>query len=174
MQTDERTPMSQCLGLVFLLMSLGSCGTTRDASADEDWRIDSTAYERAMTKWISDSLVIDSVSRLINTDSLYRLNRNKVFAADPYPFLQPIACERFRLVRRFGALPLEHAMARMNDTLWKGIPDFTIKRYEATKSHPVSTVVGDDACGVRGPVGPFVVTGVSMNASEGRPKPPKR
>jgi len=148
-------------------------GRAPDPSADEDWRIDSTAYERAITKWNSDSLVIDSVSRLIDTDSLYRLNRNKVFAADPYPFLQPIACERFRLVRRFGALPLEQAMARMNDTLWKGIPDSTIRRYEATKSRPVSTVIGEEACGARGPVGPFVVKGVSMNASEGRPQPPK-
>lgn len=168
-----RRPMVSCCvaALVFLE---ASCGT-RQQGEDEgaDWKRDSTAYETAMVTWRHDSLVIDSVSRTIKTDTLFGLYRRMISAPTPYPWLQRISCARARLTWKYGALPTERAVQRMRDSLWNGVADSIRARYESTEGHPVSVVIGPETCGSFGPKGPSVVNGVHMSAAGPRPTRPK-
>jgi len=69
------------------------------------------------TKWVRDSIVRDSISRTINTDSLYRTWRRMLHAPDPVPLMGLIYCEGARLAWRYGTIPSLAASERMEDTL---------------------------------------------------------
>lgn len=109
-----------------------------------------------------DSLVIDSLSRLVNTDSLYRLNHALITATDIPGLLQAAACEQSRLVRRHGVRPLELALRRMEDTLWKNGPADGNSRIASRITAPGMVTVGERACGSNGPVRPESVDGVML------------
>lgn len=46
---------------------------------------DSVKYVTESTKWVRDSVAIDSISRTINTDSLFHLLRAQLHAENPVP-----------------------------------------------------------------------------------------
>lgn len=101
-------------------MAVGAaCQRSQNLTPQQDaaWKRDSTRYVQESTKWVRDSIVRDSISRTINTDSLYRTYRRMLDAADPVPLMGLIYCEGARLAWRYGAIPAVAATERMEDTL---------------------------------------------------------
>ena len=88
-------------------------------STAAQWPTDSARFVRDSTNWVRDSIVIDSLSRRVKTDSLYRLYRTMLGAADRPPIMTLVQCEIFRLAYRHGLVPADFAIDRMMDTLWR-------------------------------------------------------
>ena len=141
--------------------------------ADSAWIRDSTAYQTELARWRADSAVRDSVSRLVNTDSLYRLYRSMLSVKDPHSILQERACERLRLAYRFGVIPVDLAVARMEDTVGKGIALSDLRRLAKVKERIVEVNLSREICGIQGHPG-WTVNGVDLNSITHRPIPPRR
>ena len=109
-----------------------------------------------------DSLVIDSIVRTVRTDSLYRLYRAMLYAADPTPIYQEVFCEGSRLSDRHGIRASTIAKKRMQDTLWKHGEE---RLYNSIYTRMPSTymfTVSDSTCGPMGPPPPDSIDGVSL------------
>jgi hypothetical protein len=83
------------------------------------WTRDSAQYAQDSSKWVRDSVVRDSISHSVDTDSLYRLYHRMLVAEDPVPIMFLVNCEGLRLMWKYGGLPANDAMTRMTDTLWR-------------------------------------------------------
>ena len=70
----------------------GRSPASRTAAAAQ-WSKDSAKYSEDSIKWVHDSIVVDSISRTVNTDSLYRLIRAQLRADNPVPIQRAIDCE---------------------------------------------------------------------------------
>jgi hypothetical protein len=130
--------------------------TTR-SSADSAW----LAYLR------HDSVVIDSIARTIDTDSLYRLNHALLSVLNIRETYQAAICERTRLARTYGIRPSRRAVERMEDTLWRHEKDAE-RRIEARM--PASTLfdTSERACGPRVKIAADSVDGVSLQFAPSR------
>ena len=142
--------------------------------ADSAWLRDSAAYEASLAQWRRDSVIRDSISHLVNTDSLYQLHRQMLVVKDPHELLQEQACEHYRLVHRYGVLPVDLAMARMEDTVWRGISDGDARRLSDVKGRFTEVRLSEERCGINTKPGPWTVNGTNLNAFSDRPRPPRR
>jgi hypothetical protein len=75
-------------------------------------------YDKRIAKWQHDSSVVDSLSRRINTDSVYFAYQRLLTEADLETAFEDIGCMRYRLRLRHGVEPATKALERMYDTLW--------------------------------------------------------
>ena len=151
-----------------------ACQSSRTPAKDSAWTTDSIAYEVALAKWRADSTVRDSVSRLVNTDSLYALYRSMVLAKDPHAVAQERSCARYRLVHRFGVIPVDLAVSRMEDTVWQGIALKDMRRLMEVKSRIVEVRLSREICGIKDREGPWIINGVDLNSFTDRPSLPRR
>lgn len=106
--------------------------------------------------------VIDSVSRTIDTDSLYHVYHSMLSMPHPEAALPLLGCVEELLIWRHGMYPADRAIARMRDTLWRGLDsasDAMLARL------PSTGVVGqaDSLCGPFGQRGPLIVEGVMLD-----------
>jgi hypothetical protein len=75
---------------------------------------------------LRDSIVLDSMTRLVNTGSLYRLYRQ---ALEPpgvtLSLMTEVSCEEVRLMIGFGSVPARRAIHAVEDTMYRdrGIRD---------------------------------------------------
>lgn len=136
-----------------LVVGVASCSTGSN---------DSTGRDSVQAALRHDARVIDSLARLVNTDSLYRLSRSMVRASNPVPLYQETICEQARIMRRHGVRPALLALKRMEDTLWtKGEK----KLYEAMEQRmPVAHnfEIHESVCGPFGQAAPSRVDGVPL------------
>ena len=107
-----------------------------------------------LAKWQRDSTVIDSISRTINTDSLYRLFRAALPPQPMVPIVRALNCESDRLSARYGSIPADAEIERMNDTLWRGIRKADVDAMNSRLNNVsipelVALGSGQDDCGVR-------------------------
>ena len=165
-------PLHVRMGTVSAALIFG-CAAPQARPSDSAWVRDSTTYEQHLAKWLADSAVRDSLSYLVNTDSLYRLYR-RMLVGDPHEMLQPQACERFRLAWRHGAIPVDLAVARMLDTLWRGADPAALRRMQSTPGRFTETSVSPDICGITEPQGPSQVNGTTLSEMYPRPRRPRR
>jgi hypothetical protein len=143
--------------------------------APAEWQRDSAAYEGALAMWLRDSAVVDSVARTINTDSLYRLYRLMLHHPNPGAVMPEIACEEWRIRRRYRALPAIEAERRMKDTLWLPDEADAVRQMNERLAGVGEVTTGPWACG--GDVDRLVsdvVSGAPMSISTMRPVPPRR
>jgi hypothetical protein len=140
----------------------------------QQWVTDSVAYEGRLSRWLHDSAVIDSLSRLAPTDSLYRLYRAMYIAQKPAVYVAPIACFEFNLRWQYGDAPAEAAMHRMMDTLWKPGEGDGLKAIERRMPSTAFFSISDSICG-RPPRQrlPDTVAGTWLGDSYPRPVRPK-
>jgi hypothetical protein len=168
------------VGLIVVVALASGCPSDRTGSAPTSeamakWRRDSAAYETALAKWLRDSLVVDSVSRTINTDSLYRLYRKMLHHSNPSIVMQEIACEEWRIRRLYRALPSIEAQRRMSDTVWRPGEGDAVRQMNKRLPEIGQITQGPFACG--GDVErlvPAEVNGTPMSTSLPRPIPPRR
>jgi hypothetical protein len=109
--------------LIVAATSASGCPKAKPLTAAEQqqWTHDSAEYEVKLAKFLRDSTVTDSVSRTINTDSLYRLFHAALAPQPIVPITREMTCEFERLSARYGAVPAQWAMTRMTDTLWRSV-----------------------------------------------------
>jgi hypothetical protein len=171
------------VGLLLLLLS--SAGAACQHNADRstppspEWLRDSTKYVADSAKFVHDSVVRDSISRTVNTDSLYRLYRRMLAAADPVPVMAMVGCELGRLTWTHGGLPGLAAVTRMEDTLWRHDERDSVKRMWARVSNMsvedmAKQGLSPKRCGWRGPNHPEFFNGTDLDALPPRPQRPKR
>jgi len=165
------------LGALASAIGFGGCAAPRRTPTGpqlQQWVTDSVANETRLSRWLRDSTVMDSLSRFVSTDSLYRLYRAMYVAQNPRIYVEPIMCLEFELVFHHGRAPAEVAMQRMKDSLWKpgegGLPSIE-RRMPSTAFFSMS----DSICG--GPVGrpaPDTVAGTWLGYRFPRPVRPSR
>ena len=134
----------------------------------EDTRSNVQAYLQRLRHWRYDSALIDSLSRLVPTDSLLALRRAELRAGTRTHVLsQAKLCETLRLSHRYGIRPTEAAIARLDSAF---APDER-KRYERISLSGPSGMYRSDTvtCGPRGPQAPDSLFGVSLSQSLLRP-----
>ena len=168
-----------------LVGSAAGCQAKRNppsAAALAQWSRDSAKYIQDSIKWVRDSIVIDSISRTINTDSLYGLIRAQLRADNPVPLQRAIDCEMFRLSWSHGSMANGDAFNRMLDTLFRPSDAADKKRVDARLSgmsvaEMASLGVGEQQCGKFsrwGPYHPRTISGASLDTRTGRPARPQR
>ena len=75
-------------------------------------------YPGTRAEWQQDAALVDSLSYLVPTDSLYRAYHASLEARDLQAAHQEIACIEIELRLRHGTYPAVLAIDRMKDTLW--------------------------------------------------------
>jgi hypothetical protein len=150
---------------------------TVDAAAR--WSQDSANYVRDSIKWVHDSVVVDSISRTVNTDSLYRLNRAQLRAEDPIPLQRAIGCEMSRLYWVYGPNAAGDAYHRMLDTLYRPVDRADMTRvsnrlHSLSIEEMASLGSGPGQCGGFGRRHPPRVDDASLDGRTGRPARPVR
>ena len=181
MKRRARRRLAEVIGFVVGLIAVTGVAVASSAGdeahapdADEIYRVELASYEKALAEWRRDSLVVDSVSRTIDTDSLYRLHRQLLTAEDPAAAYKEIACEGWRIKRRYHERPTNAAVRRMTDTVWRPADAEALRQLKARFPEPAAVSVGHWACGYPGEqVGPAEVSGVSMMFARSRPAPPR-
>lgn len=182
MRKRTRRRVAELIGFVvgsILLTCVGVAASTSDEARAPDAeaieRIELASYEKALAAWLRDSTVVDSVSRTIDTDTLYALYRKMLTAPDPAAIYQEIACEEWRLSRRHHSLPTAAAVRRMMDTVWRRDEAELVRLMNARLPKPGHVSAGHWSCGYRGEEsGPAEVNGTSLAFEKPRPVRPRR
>src|SRR5690349_12046625 len=111
--------------LTFILILFGAVGCHRQEEVaslppteEARWHADSAAYVERLEKWRHDSLVIDSIARTVNTDSLRALYRAVWSLPQPAAAFQELLCEQSRLNARYGALAATIAGEQVKREVW--------------------------------------------------------
>ena len=116
--------------------------------------IPDSVYQQQLADWLRDSVVIDSMARLVRTDSLYRLYRR---ALDPsgatIELVQQVWCEELRLSLKYGTIPSDEAIDRLLDTVYQDRGISNGFEYFAARA-PSHGVVESSACGSNLPRAP--------------------
>ena len=150
------------------------------AAAMAQWTLDSAKYVQDSVKWVRDSVVLDSISRTINTDSLYRLYRRTLYSTTPVPLVFAEMCETERLFDRYGSIPGGQAIRRMQDTLWRPTETADVARMDAqihsmSVAEMMSLSTDRRKCGYQNePRAPDSLNGTLLRTTNGRPIPPKK
>lgn len=171
------------LALVVALPSVAACqlGHRHPLSAEEQarWSRDSAQYVQDSLKWVRDAVVRDSISRSVNTDSLYHLYHQMLVAPDPVPIMLLVNCESGRVTWLYGT-PGITAMQRMDDTVWRPNERAAANRmWDKIRNMSVAQMgtqgVSPSKCGWRKyPKMPEVYNGTDLETVAPRPRPPKR
>jgi hypothetical protein len=140
------------------------------------WAQDSAIYETQLGRWRHDSLVIDSLARLVPMDSMYRLYRTMLTAPSPIDYVPSVLCLTDDLVWRYGTRPYSTARKRMNDTLWKKGEEAPARAMEDRVPNSGAITIDTKNCSVlrRSDHAPDSVVGVSLEVQPPRPVPPTR
>jgi hypothetical protein len=182
--TAFRTALRQRIWLTATGVALVACTSSdasppasdssrvRDSILNAAWARDSARYRVELARWLRDSSLIDSLSRQVNTDSLYALGRAMLTAEDPHSLMQAIVCEHFRLAWLHGIRPAELALKRMSDTLYGYADGQTLRRLAAVKGHPTMLAADEKVCGIPGKEAPSEIKGILLNATARRPALP--
>jgi hypothetical protein len=140
-RSHRSSKLAWVVSVIFLGCSPQGDGTERKAAVDSPAALQSvgrtsatnakpkvqdTAFARRLAEWQRDSSVLDSMTRSVRTDSLYRLYRHAVEPSGvSLAVFQEAWCEELQLSKRYGVVPARRAAQRMRDTVYqdRGIRD---------------------------------------------------
>lgn len=135
-----------------------------------------SAYNARLTSWLRDSVVLDSMTRLVNTDSLYKLYRR---ALEPpgvtLALMTEVQCEEVRLEIRFGSIPGSRAIRAVEDTMYRdhGIRD-GMGYFIAHAPREGVIETGRSRCGPYPPAAPRAIGTTRLDTDlPQRPRPPR-
>jgi hypothetical protein len=156
--------------------SAGSGSSSRSSeSVPLAWAPESVRIAQEEAVWKQDSVVLDSLSRTVNTDSLFRVGRAMLISRDPARLMNAAACERYRLAWRHGARPAQLAIWRMEDTLYAADEADAVEQMRERLDRGFGVELGRKSCGdpgLRAPrtVGATPLDGILARTSvAGRP-----
>ena len=157
------------------LVSADGC-RARSQARRLQWSRDSATYETQLSRWRHDSLVIDSLGRLVPMDSMYRLYRTMLTTPRPLDYVPAVICLTGDLVWRYGSRPYSVGRRRMNDTLWKKGEEAAARAMEDRTSRYATITIDTEKCSLLYKIkhAPDSVDGVSLEIEPRRPVPPKR
>jgi hypothetical protein len=170
------------MGRWFITAMIGSAGVSavgcRAGSKPRriQWLRDSATYETELGRWRHDSLVIDSLGRLVPMDSMYRLYRTMLTAPTPIDYVPTVICLTGQLVWRYGSRPYSVGRKRMNDTLWRKSEQAAARAMEERTSRYETITIDNEKRGSlhRSDHASDSVSGVSLEIELPRPVSPKR
>lgn len=135
--------------------------------------MDDATFARLEARFVRDSIVIDSLERLVTMDSLFRLYRTVVTTRRaPVPLVSAVSCEFTRQSFLHGKIPALRRLRRMLDTIYA---DQGITGMERAGSYffsfaPRSGYISTSDCGKLPPPFPDSVSGVATYIEPKRPK----
>jgi hypothetical protein len=152
-------------------LSLWDCRPSNrgEQTSDPGWRRESLTYARQLDRWHHDSVVVESLSRPIRTESLLRLYHSLLTEKNPRPFLDSILCAQAHLSWRYGALPAEAAINRVRDTVLKIHGANSMNEAEARMPTSDLISLSNAKCGEPGSKAPDSVDGTSIEIRAPRP-----
>jgi hypothetical protein len=146
-------------------------GTSGGAAVQRD-----SVYRAHLAKWQRDSAVLDSLTRLVRTDSLYALYRAALGPARASPkLIEAIACEWVRLSRLYGQIPSRRAEMRVLDTVYsdRGIRGSkNADRFFSGLAPDTAFSTDSQSCGKLPPLFPRVVDGTPTDVEPRKPRKP--
>jgi hypothetical protein len=154
-------------------MCRGSSRSEESRPAGAQRRYEDSLYQARLAAWLRDSAVIDSITRTVDTDSLYRLHRSALAADNPEPIYQQIGCEGDRLYLRYGGNAARIAIKRMRDAVYKPGEADDVRRMEARLPRVVE--LSTEHCEpYTGPRAGTRLGETPLNTITPRPSPPLR
>lgn len=165
--------------LPLLLAGALSCHRQGQAPAisiaeQERWRADSVDYGQRLERWRHDSLVIDSIARSINTDSLRALYRAVWNLPRADAANQELMCEQVRLNLRYGTLAGMLAGKKVQHEEW-GTDDRKANQHLSPRlQHWDGVELSQETCHLVGSHAPETLNGTPLFAPTPRPNPPRR
>jgi len=146
------------------------------ASSGESVQRDSS-YRAALARWQRDSAVLDSLTRLVRTDSLYTLYRAALGPERASPkLIEAIACEWIRLGRLYGDVPSQRGAMRLLDTVYsdRGIRGSkNADRFFSGLAPKTAFSTDSQSCGTLPPLFPRVVSGTPTDVEPIKPRKPR-
>ena len=143
------------------------------ARTDAVSAVEDSAYAAKLKKYLRDSTVLDSLTKLVQTDSLYRLYRQALQSKNvDVNLVAQVWCEELRLTTRHGIIPADRAINRLRDTVYRDIGVHDAFDYLASRA-PDEGHFNSSVCGELPPPGPRVIDGTSTDIEPRRP-PPRR
>lgn len=151
---------------IAIIAVLSACQSRR---AEDDRSPAMRLYLAQLADWKRDSSIIDSLSRLIDTDSLLRLRRAVLRAGTDLPYRQAMMCEYSRWTWQHGHRPAEKASER----IYAAFTPQEMDRYRRITSTGAGvSEVNESLCGPAGKAAPKEVDGVSLFELRVRPLHP--
>lgn len=100
--------------LALTLTFAGGCGLSQPSSAEiSKWKADSAAYDTALTQYLRDSTVIDSLAQAVPVDSLRKLYQALASNRESAALESAVLCEMSRLSDVHGSIPSGIAIERV-------------------------------------------------------------
>jgi len=131
-----------------------------------------SAYSAKLKMYLRDSTVLDSLTRLVPTNSLFKLYRQ---AAGQHKvdvkLVAEIWCEELRLTTQHGIIPSDRAINRLRDTVYRELGVTDAFDYVASRA-PSEGHFNSGDCGELPPRGPRVINGTSTDVEPRRPVSP--
>jgi hypothetical protein len=140
----------------FVPIVISGCGGRSSSDRGIDQSAEMKSYVAELERFKRDSVVIDSLSRLVDTDSLEKLTAAALSANDERPYRQEITCEYLRQSWRHGSLPAQAARARLRTSMSEA-DRRRLDRISGTGSGVYE--LSERACGPLGPRAPSEVGG---------------
>ena len=106
-----------------------SRGLSPEIDVRAQWTRDSARFVLDSIQWERDVRVRDSISRSINTDTLYWIYRAMLAKPDPELFARA-HCVTSGIAYVYGSVPGLAAVKRMTDTVWKPGEAEAVRRME--------------------------------------------
>ena len=136
-----------------------------------------SSYRASLAKWARDSTVLDSLTRLVRTDSLYTLYRAALGPDRANPkLIEAIACEWIRLSRLYGDVPSRRGVMRLLDTVYldRGIRGSkNADRYFSSLAPRTAFSIDSQSCGTLPPLFPRVLDGTPTDVEPIKPRKPR-
>ena len=147
---------------------------TDDARTNPVPTAEDSAYAAKLKKYLRDSTVLDSLTKVVQTDSLYRLYRQAILSNKvDVNLVAEVWCEELRLTTRHGIIPADRAINRLRDTVYRDIEVHDAFDYLASRA-PNEGHFNSSYCGELPPPGPRVIDGTSTDIEPRRPAPPRK
>ena len=129
---------------VLIVLALGAALACAAPSRGQRSSLDTTLLKQQAQRRAS----FDSVVRLVNTDSAYKLWHAMLTAPDIRTAQLAMQCEYRRLTHRYGAAA-DRAIYRMSDTLWKHDDPQQVNAMKR-RLEGASPPIGRNTCGTVG------------------------
>lgn len=133
-----------------------------------------SVHDAHLRAWLRDSAVIDSIARLVPTDTFVMLYTGMVSAKRPHLVWRELACYEDRVTRRYGGGARAAVSERIRDSVWSAAGRGAVREME--RRIPSGIYIGTEHCPrYDGPKAPRMIGETDIWAPlPGRPWVPRR